>query len=339
MIKVSASAPTRIDLAGGTLDLWPLHHLLDHKMTVNVAITLNANVEICSSDDSKFHLISQDQGKIFSGNFYEACSTDTLPLLGLLLKAIWNAQLPPLTITTSAKSPTGAGLGGSSCLGVTLAGALSRAKKIADNTEELDEIKLVQTVQDVEARLIQAPTGCQDYWGAMRGGINLISFPYGGTVVQTFKPEQVDGLEDELLVCFSGKSRASAINNWEIFKRTFDGDKELIRNFNEIGNLSEQLGDAVLKGDLSSIINLSNKEWHLRLKLWPNIITPETIRIDHAAREAGARFSRVCGAGGGGVMAIFAKKENHTAISNAVNKVGGVILEAGVSRQGLEIRS
>jgi D-glycero-alpha-D-manno-heptose-7-phosphate kinase len=339
MIKVSAKAPTRIDLAGGTLDLWPLQHLLDHKMTVNVAVTLNANVEVCESIDGKFHLISQDQNSSFTGNFQEACSTRELPLLGLLVKALWNEKLPPLTITTSAKSPAGAGLGGSSCLGITIGGALSRAKKIADGTPELNEAKLIQTVQDVEAKLIHAPTGCQDYWGALRGGINLISFPFGGTEVKTLSPTALPGLSDELILCYTGKSRDSAINNWEIFKRIFDGDKNLLSIFNDIGSISEQLGLAIEEGDLNKVVHLSQSEWALRLKLWPNIVTSETINLDDAARAAGARFSRVCGAGGGGVMAMFAPKEKYDHVCQALNHAGGIVLKAGVSETGLQVES
>ncbi len=339
MIKVTAKAPTRIDLAGGTLDLWPLQHLLDHKMTVNVAVTLDAQVEVCQSNDDKFHLVSQDQSKSFSGRFEETCQSRELPLLGLLLKAIWSEGLPPLTITTSAKSPAGAGLGGSSCLGITLAGALSRAKHIADNSDELDEARLIQTVQDVEAKLIHSPTGCQDYWGALRGGINLISFPFGGTSVNTLSPDSLPGITDELILCFTGKSRDSAINNWEIFKRIFDGDKKLLSIFNDIGSVAEQLGEAILTGDLNQTIFLSKNEWDLRLKLWPNIITPETIKLDEAAQKAGARFSRVCGAGGGGVMAIFAPKDAHAKVCEALNHAGGIVLKAGVSPNGLQVFS
>ena len=36
--RVEARAPTRIDLAGGTVDLWPLFLLHDDPVTVNAAI-------------------------------------------------------------------------------------------------------------------------------------------------------------------------------------------------------------------------------------------------------------------------------------------------------------
>lgn len=337
MIRVRAKTPTRIDLAGGTLDLWPIHHLLDHKATVNVGVTLDAQVEVTESTDAHFHLSSQDQGVVFSGDFAATCQTRELPLIGLLLKAFWKDSLPKLTITTSAKSPAGAGLGGSSCLGVAVAGALWKARQQVEGVKDLSEDELIRTVQDVEARLIHAPTGVQDYWGGMRGRVNILSFPFGRVDVETLAPAKLKGLTDELLLCYSGKSRASAINNWEIFKRLFDGDKELLRIFNDIGSTAEQCGMAVKEGDLGKALFLSQKEWALRLKLWPNIETLETKKLDAAAKGAGARFTRVCGAGGGGVMAVFAPKAARDAVIKAMTTAGGVILPAEVAESGLTL--
>ena len=52
-------------------------------------------------------------------------------------------------------------------------------------------------------------------------------------------------------------------------------------------------------------LQISQEEWRLRKNLWENIETPETVWIDQTAKTYGASFSRVCGAGGGGVMAVF----------------------------------
>ncbi len=337
MIRVRAKTPTRIDLAGGTLDLWPIHHILDHKATVNVGVTLDAEVEISESIDANFHFSSQDQGSVFSGNFAAACTSRELPLLGLLLKAFWREDLPRLTIVTSAKSPAGAGLGGSSCLGIAVGGALWKARQQAEGAPEISEDQLVRTVQDVEARLIAAPTGVQDYWGGLRGRVNILTFPFGRVDVETLPPSKLAGLTDELLLCYSGKSRASAINNWEIFKRLFDGDRELLAIFNDIGSAAEQVALAVREGDLGKALFLSQIEWDLRVKLWPNIETPETKRLDQAGRQAGARFTRVCGAGGGGVMAVFAPKAAREAVKKAMTAAGGAILAAEVATTGLTL--
>src|SRR6185312_8863017 len=119
-----------------------------------------------------------------SGSYETVVKTDRLPLIGKLLGALWRPELPPLKVTTAAKSPAGAGLGGSSCLGVTIAGALWHARQTLDRVPALSEDDLVRTVQDVEANLIKAPTGVQDYWGGMRGRVNILRFPCGKTTVE-----------------------------------------------------------------------------------------------------------------------------------------------------------
>lgn len=340
---IRASAPTRIDLAGGTIDLWPIHQLLDEKATVNCAVTLPAQVDITPSADGLFTLHSVDQKIEMRGTFEECVATTKLPLLGLFLQVWWSNKLPPLHIRTEAKSPAGAGLGGSSCLAVTLGGALMNAKAIlTKNKEKLDEQRLVQTASDIEAKLIHAPTGIQDYWGAVRGGLNIIEFPAGGVTVQTHNRADKSPagavsrrLENELILCFSGKSRQSAINNWEIFKRVFDGDRELIKKLSAIGSVARQCADAVRQGDYDGMVAASAKEWKLRCELWPNIHTDETKRQADAAIAAGAKVARVCGAGGGGVLAVLAPSGSLDRVGKALEGAGGTVLAAGVAHRGL----
>ena len=336
-MKVTATAPTRMDLAGGTLDLWPIHHLLSRKATVNVGVSLAAEVQLTKSSDDLFRFTSQDLDESFIGSFDEATQCQNLPLIGLLLEALWDRDWPPITVATSAKSPAGAGLGGSSCLAVALGAALSKGRHALGLGPQLPEDSLVQTAQNVEARLIHAPTGCQDYWGAVRGGLNLLTFPFKGVEVETFPAGQLPGLQEHLLLCYSGKSRASAINNWDIFKRLFDGDKELLSRFEEIGGVAQECSQAVRGGDLDRTLKLSAKEWLLRTALWPKIETDETQSIDKAAKQAGARFTRVGGAGGGGVMAIFCDPNVREMVMQACISSGGVMLDGSVCDNGLTV--
>jgi D-glycero-alpha-D-manno-heptose-7-phosphate kinase len=195
----------------------------------------------------------------------------------------------------------------------------------------------VQLASDIEAKLIHAPTGIQDYWGAVRGAVNVIRFPPGRVDVTTKPPSSVRGLEDQLLLCYSGKSRASAINNWEIFKRVFDGDTALLATLNEIGAAAERCADAITDGNLSRAILVSSLEWQLRCKLWPKIESAETKRLDVAAKKAGALFTRVCGAGGGGVMSIFVEPDSRERVKAALVENGGVVLNAKVAERGVSV--
>ena len=50
---IESSAPTRIDLAGGTLDIWPLYLFHQRAQTLNAAISLRAHAEISPRTDGR----------------------------------------------------------------------------------------------------------------------------------------------------------------------------------------------------------------------------------------------------------------------------------------------
>jgi D-glycero-alpha-D-manno-heptose-7-phosphate kinase len=284
-MAIQALSPTRVDLAGGTLDINPLTRLLSHVKTINFGITLHAGVEIEKST-KYFNICSVDQKIASEGTFLEVTRANKLPWLEKLLEFFWEAEWPPIKIKVEAKSPSGAGLGGSSCLGIALASALLKARQDIGQGLILSEHQLVQIVQDLETSLIRVPTGCQDYWGGLRGGINIISYPPGKVHIQTLRGEQGSELKNLLLLCYSGVSRASGTNNWAIFRRAFDGDFNTLSLLGEIGELSEALADSVLACDWREVFRLSSLEWALRKKLWSDIETPETMKIAAAAANA-----------------------------------------------------
>ena len=58
---IESSAPTRVDLAGGTVDIWPLYLFHPGAMTVNFALTLRAHVRIKTRRDQRVILESRDR--------------------------------------------------------------------------------------------------------------------------------------------------------------------------------------------------------------------------------------------------------------------------------------
>ncbi|MBC7661678.1 MAG: hypothetical protein H7249_18430 [Chitinophagaceae bacterium] len=336
-MAIIARSPTRVDLAGGTLDIAPLTRILQHKTTVNFGITLDAQVSVSARGDS-YHIKSVDQNLELSGSWADIINTNRLPLFSKLLNCFWHKSLPALDIEVKAKSPAGAGLGGSSCLAIAFASALIRARNEIGLPIHLTDGELVQTVQDVETGVINVPTGCQDYWGGLRGGINLISYPLGGTTVETLRGADIFALKDMLILCYSGVSRASGKNNWAIFNKAFEGDKETLSILNEMGLIATNLASAVREGAWKDVFKMSEAEWNLRVKLWSDIETTETRAITAAARGAGAMFSRICGAGGGGVMAVFAEPSAHAKVRQALTAAGGTILDGTVSLEGTVVK-
>src|SRR4051812_49082912 len=62
-VRITSSAPTRIDLAGGTIDIWPLYLFHQPAVTINAAISLRAHCVIDSRPDGKILIVSEDTGE------------------------------------------------------------------------------------------------------------------------------------------------------------------------------------------------------------------------------------------------------------------------------------
>ena len=58
---IEATAPTRIDLAGGAFDVYPLYIFEDGGVTVNIAIDLITTIKLEPRIDSEIHIHSIDQ--------------------------------------------------------------------------------------------------------------------------------------------------------------------------------------------------------------------------------------------------------------------------------------
>ena len=106
---IEAKAPTRIDLAGGTLDIWPLNLLVPDPVTVNVAIDLYAVCRLTTGPGSRIRLISHDR-KI-SGSFSSLRQLGSRKGLELLLEFIRHfSPRSGFTLETACAAPAGSGM-------------------------------------------------------------------------------------------------------------------------------------------------------------------------------------------------------------------------------------
>lgn len=341
-MKFVTKAPTRIDLAGGTLDLWPIHHSLRGATTINCAIACWAKVTIeipeasNATEARKFHISSVDQKWQEQWADFESSMASRFVLLAEILATLWHKDLPGLTISTEALSPKGAGLGGSSALGVAISHGLLTARSSLDPQWQVwPEAKIVDFVRNVEARIINAPAGVQDHWAAVRGGVNILRFEDEGISVETLPGALAKDLNRRMVLVYTGSSRDSAMNNWIIYKNFYDGHKETRFLMAEIAKWSQQCAEALKGGSIQQALAASRQEWQLREGLWPSITTPEFHQISQAARAAGADFSRFCGAGGGGVMAVFCRADEQQAVAKACQNAGGILLDSQISDVGV----
>src|SRR3954467_4266761 len=98
MKKVTVRAPVRADLAGGTLDLWPLYLFHPGARTVNVAISHYAESEVAETGDNaiEVHLTDQQYRKRYE-SLHELAAD---PKASLIHRAVEHFHLTGIQITT-----------------------------------------------------------------------------------------------------------------------------------------------------------------------------------------------------------------------------------------------
>jgi D-glycero-alpha-D-manno-heptose-7-phosphate kinase len=331
-MKIVATAPCRADLAGGTLDIWPLYLYHEGAVTVNFAVDRYTTCEIVTRGDSRIVLRSRDLGaeeEFASPAALRAARKYRLPLPAEVARFFASEQ--GIELTTDSEAPAGAGISGSSSLIIATAAALNRLTGAGYGIEMLREI-----AQNIEARIIRVPTGAQDYYPAMYGGVSAIEFSAAGI---ERKPIGVDPaeLDERFVLAYTGAPRNSGINNWEVTKAHIDGDRRVRRNFDRIAAIAQGMRAALERSDWSEAGRLLRAEWDHRRRNAPGISTPLIDRLIAAARGAGSLGAKVCGAGGGGCVVFLVERGTKAAVSAAIEREGAEVLPARVARRGVRV--
>ena len=332
-MKIQAQSPCRVDLAGGTLDIWPLYLYHAHAVTVNFAVNRYTSCVVETRDDPKIVLRSRDLQKeeIFESlDELRGSRKYQLPLLAYLVKFF--APDTGITLDTNSEAPAGAGISGSSSLIITVASALNKLTSSGYPIEKIREL-----AQNIEAQIIKVPTGCQDYYPAMYGGVSAVELRADGIRRRAIECN-VNELNQRIVLAYTGEPRNSGINNWEVTKLHIDGDKGVHKNFDKIAAIAHSMRLALEANDWTAVGLLLREEWSNRRKNAPGITTPLIDRLIETTRKAGALGAKVCGAGGGGCVFFLAEKEAQARVSEAILKEGAEVLPVTVAPRGVSVK-
>ena len=327
---IEASAPARIDLAGGTLDLWPLHVLHPGSVTVNLAISLRAACRVGPGKDG-FRVVSRSPAfEMAAASAAELLAEPRAALVGSLLDALEIRE--PLDVEFWSEVPFGSGLGGSSALTVALMGALGRV-----SPRDLAGVDRVDFVRDVETRVLGKPAGVQDYYPPLEGGAHVITFRAGRTTAQRI-PVDPDAWARHLTLFDSGVSHSSGMNNWEILRARLEGDAAVAENLEGVRRAAVAMSAAIAGLDFAGMGEALGREWAARRRLAPVVSTPLIERAITAAVAAGAWGGKACGAGGGGCVVFLSPEKSTDSVRRALAGLGeGRLVPVEVVGDGLRV--
>jgi D-glycero-alpha-D-manno-heptose-7-phosphate kinase len=332
-LRIEAQAPTRIDLAGGTLDIWPLYLFHEGAVTVNCAISRYARCAIEVHPRRKeIELASLDTRRRERFRAFDALAKARryrLPLLANLVK--YFRPRFGLVLTTDSEAPAGAGLGGSSAMAVAICAALDRL-----TGAHRSRVDWIHISRDIGAIVIRVPTGTQDHYPPAFGGVAAIHLE-PGTERREALSVDLDELERRLVLCYTGKPRQSGINNWQVFQAHINGDRAVQKNLVQISAIARGMRGALVRSRWQEAGRLMREEWGFRRRNLPTIATPTIDRIIAKARRAGALAGKVCGAGGGGCVTLLIEPDARPRVEAAVADSGGELLPIRIDRRGVRV--
>ena len=327
---IKTSTPVRIDLAGGTLDIYPIFLMEEGAYTVNAAIDLRCRVEIKAAKEYKVESLDLKE-KICASDFSRLPRSGKL---SFLMRAVdYFKPKTPFHLTTQNPIPAGSGLGASSALLMALFAALSEF-----TGKKMSLSQMVNLGAQMEAQSIRTLTGKQDYYSALYGGVSALYFGLNREKREELKltPAFRKKLESSLILTYSGASHFSAKENWEMVKNYLDREPGTVKRMRAVKACGEAMREALLKEDLGKAAKVLKKEWEARQGLADGVETPVLRKLISGAEKAGALGSKVCGAGGGGCLITIAQPATIPAVKAALTKAGGEVLNFSFAQTGLE---
>lgn len=334
---IVARAACRVDLAGATLDMWPLYLFHPGSVVVNIAINVMTTCRITPLSGGRIELASRDTGladSFASMAELRGAKKYRHALAAYLLRFFYPEGEPAtgLRLETHSESPAGAGISGSSSLMISTTSALARFDGRRLGPEKIREI-----AQNVEAQLIRVPTGCQDYYPALYGGVSAVELNTDGIRREAIAAD-CDEIDRRFLLAYTGAPRQSGINNWEVFKLHIDGDRRVHANFDRISAIARAMRQAVASADWDEAGRLLRAEWKQRRSNAPSITTEFIDQLVSIARRNGSTGAKACGAGGGGCVLFMVEPEARGRVAQKLTAAGAQLLPVVVARQGVTVK-
>ncbi len=324
-----ASAPVRLDFAGGWTDVAPFSDR-EGGAVLSGTLTLRVHAEFKTGGTGTL-LKAEDLKSAESIR----SPADLEKPDGLILHKAALRMLPtgPGVLTTRSDVPPGSGLGSSGALDVALLAVLASVRGEVFEPDELASMGF-----DLEAREAKLPGGRQDQYSAALGGFNRLTFK-GETVgfePLALEPGFLSELQRRTLICYTGRSRVSGDTIARVMGAYDRGDPVVSGALRELASLPGEMADALRAEDLARAGALLSRNWLAQQRLDAQMATPEMKRLEESVAAAGGLGGKAAGAGAGGCM-FFLTGDDVEAARAAAIAAGADLLTAGYSSNGVEL--
>lgn len=236
-----------------------------------------------------------------------------------------------MEIASFADVPAGTGMGSSSAFTVGLLHALHALAGCDAGPDWL-----AKAACQVEMERLAEPVGKQDQYAAAYGGLNLIRFHPDETVEVrpvVCAPSTREELGRRLMLFYVGQERAAASILAEQSLNMADAEK--FGRVARLAELAEELASELEKNRLESFGAILDEGWKLKSRVARHVTNDAIESHYRQAREAGAEGGKILGAGGGGFLLLYAKREKQGQVREALSHLRE--MRFALSREGSRI--
>jgi D-glycero-alpha-D-manno-heptose-7-phosphate kinase len=327
-----AKAPLRVSFAGGGTDVPPFPSR-EGGLVLNATINRYAYGALSPRTDGTIRIESVDFGLEISYGADDDLSFDgKLDLVKAAILKLGRGREAGLDLFLHSNAPPGSGLGSSSAVMVTLIGLLKDYYRLA-----LTDYQIAQLAYSVEREDLKIRGGLQDQYAATFGGFNYIEFDGDHVIVNPLRisADVVHELEHNMLLCYTGRTRASDHIIDDQTNRFTEGDPRTVEGLRLQKELAKSMKDALLRRQLEDFGDLLGSAWRYKKQLSPRVTTPFIDEVYERAISAGALGGKVTGAGGGGYMLFFCPFHRKHKVAEALSAMGALVTEFEFAQNGL----
>ena len=234
-----------------------------------------------------------------------------------------------IRLTYEADLPARSGLGTSSSFAVGMLNAFYALKG-----KYVDKKRLADEAIFLERELCGEAGGWQDQIAASFGGLNRINFNSDGYEVLPviISPERKKELNGNLLLFFTGFTRFSS----EVQTANASSMAERTAHLREMLSLVDEAEKVLTdhNSDLDEFGRLLDYTWNLKKSAGAAVSTDSIDELYRQGINAGALGGKLLGAGGGGFLIFYVRKENQEAVKKAMKHLMNIpfLFEDGGTR-------
>jgi D-glycero-alpha-D-manno-heptose-7-phosphate kinase len=331
MNKIRARAPLRVSYAGGGTDVPPYPGLMGG-VVLSSTIQSYAYCSLTPRSDDMVTVSREDQEvSTGPGRLADLKGSGEVEFVRAVAKRFYVEEGFDAGLRYDALP--GTGLGSSSALCVALIGAFREWKGTS-----MTDYDIANLAYDVERKDVGIPGGLQDQYASTFGGFNLIEFKKDSNIVNALriKAETLNELEYSSLLFFTGTTRRSG----GILQRQIESYKhkesKVMEALERMKELTLQMKDSLLTGNLTEFARLLNSEWVTKKALDSAISTAEIDKLLRVAIANGAIGGKLLGAGGGGFLFVYCEPGKKVHVEKMLESLGGKAFPVRFDLEGLQ---